>query len=180
MKNPLIFIVALLATLLLTACASGRIPGVYRIDIQQGNILTPDRVRQLSPGMEKRQVRFLLGTPLIVDAFDPDRWNYLYSLKPARGKQTQQTVSLYFDNDRLVRVAGDVGAMESDQELTATSQKVVTVPDQYRDRGVFGLVARLLGMDGRGSQARSSPDPLPEGRRTEAIDEFEEELPSHW
>src|SRR5688572_9091823 len=69
---------ALLAALLaLGAC-------VYRINIQQGNFLDPKALEQLQAGMTRSQVRFLLGTPMVADAFDPDRWDYVYYFKRGR------------------------------------------------------------------------------------------------
>ncbi|RKZ36171.1 MAG: outer membrane protein assembly factor BamE, partial [Gammaproteobacteria bacterium] len=83
-----------LASLLLAACAQQTIPGVYRIDIQQGNVVTQDMLDRLETGMEKRKVRYLLGTPLIIDTFNSGRWDYLYSFQPGGGKRVQRRISL--------------------------------------------------------------------------------------
>lgn len=74
-KLPAIFVVLL--PLLLGAC----FPGVYKLDIPQGNILEKEKVDQLKVGMNKRQVRYLLGTPLVIDSFEQDRWDYYYSYR---------------------------------------------------------------------------------------------------
>lgn len=167
----------ILATVLLAACTSTRLPGVHRIDIQQGNILTQEMVRQLSPGMEKRQVRLLLGTPLVVNPFDPNRWDYLYTLQEGNGKQTRQTLSVYFKGDKLVRVAGDIRALEENKELATASQSVVTVPDQHRDRGVFGWVAKVLGMDEADSRPRDD-EPMPSVKGAAAAEDSNRRGPS--
>ena len=60
-------------------------PGVYKIAIPQGNIITQDMVDQLRPGMSKRQVIFVMGTPLVRDPFFQDRWDYVYSFQPGGG-----------------------------------------------------------------------------------------------
>lgn len=177
MKKPPVIIIYVLTTMLLAACGATRIPGVHRIDIQQGNILTPDAVRQLSPGMERRQVRLLLGTPLVVDPFEPNRWIYLYLLQEANGTQTRQTLSVYFKDDKLARVAGDIRAIEENKELAAGSQRVVSVPDQRRDRGLFGLVARVLGMAEPDSPSRDD-EPLPRVRGAAAIEDPNSRLPT--
>lgn len=92
----------------LLALAGCTIPGVYKIDIQQGNVVTQDMIDQLRPGMTRRQVRFVMGSPLITDTFHPNRWDYLYSIKPGGGQRLQERVSLVFDqNDLLVGLAGD-------------------------------------------------------------------------
>lgn len=66
----------------LLALAGCSFPGVYKIDIQQGNVVTQDMIDQLRPGMTRRQVRFIMGNPLIQDTFNTNRWDYLYSLQP--------------------------------------------------------------------------------------------------
>jgi len=100
----------LVAVTLLGGC-SFKMPnlGVYKIDIPQGNIVTQEMVDKLQPGMNKRQVRFVMGSPLILDTFEPERWDYLRSMEEGRKKKrTQQRISLYFENDLLVRMEGDL------------------------------------------------------------------------
>ena len=97
-----------LASLLLTACGAPKVPGVYRMDIQQGNVVTQDMLDRLETGMEKRKVRYLLGTPLIVDTFNNDRWDYLYSFQPGGGKRVQRRISLFFAQEKLARIEGDI------------------------------------------------------------------------
>jgi len=84
------------------------LPGVYKIDIQQGNVVTQDMIDQLRPGMTRQQVRFIMGTPLIQDTFHPNRWDYLYSLQAAGGQRKQERVSLVFNgNNQLSGLSGD-------------------------------------------------------------------------
>lgn len=92
----------------------------YKIDIQQGNVLTQDMVAQLKPGQTRDQVRFILGSPLISDIFHKDRWDYVYHFRDGRsGKTESRRFSVFFDdNDRLLRVAGDI-APASIAELAA-------------------------------------------------------------
>jgi outer membrane protein assembly factor BamE len=80
----------------------------YRIDIQQGNFLSQEMVSQLKKGMTKDQVRFVLGTPLVADIFHADRWDYVFYRELGSGKKEQRNISVFFEQDRLVRVAGDV------------------------------------------------------------------------
>ncbi len=83
-------------------------PGVHKIDIQQGNVITQDMVDQLRPGMTTRQVRFIMGTPLITDTFHSNRWDYLYSIQTGGGIRQQERISLIFDdNQELLGLAGD-------------------------------------------------------------------------
>ena len=59
-------------------------PGVYRINVEQGNVVTEEMVDQLRPGLNRRQVRYIMGTPLIEDSFHEDRWDYRYTLRNTR------------------------------------------------------------------------------------------------
>ena len=59
-------------------------PYTYKIDVQQGNVLTQDMVAQLKPGQTREQVRFILGTPLLADIFHQQRWDYVYSYRNGR------------------------------------------------------------------------------------------------
>ncbi|MDP2030246.1 MAG: outer membrane protein assembly factor BamE [Thiobacillus sp.] len=84
--------------------------GPHRIDVQQGNALDPESVARLKPGLNRSQVRFLLGTPLVVDPFRNDRWDYVYILYHAGTLVEQKRISLFFDGDTLTRIEGDVPA----------------------------------------------------------------------
>jgi len=100
----------LLTSLVLTAMIAlgGCFPGVYKIDIQQGNVVTQDMIDELRPGMSKAQVRYIMGNPLITDTFHARRWDYLYSLQTGGGEKSQKRMSLYFnENDQLIAVSGD-------------------------------------------------------------------------
>lgn len=77
---------------------------VYRMTVQQGNFLDPKQVSQLQVGMTRSQVRFLLGTPMLPDAFDRDRWDYLYYEKIGRLKKPdQRRLTVFFDADKVQR-----------------------------------------------------------------------------
>ena len=90
-----------------TACTAVGFPGVYRIDVEQGNIVTEEMVDQLQPGMSKRQVRFILGTPLVEDSFNRDRWDYLYNKRNGLEILAEQKTTIVFDGDALVDITGD-------------------------------------------------------------------------
>ncbi len=103
-------LVLISAVLCLSACGSGSssiFPGVYRIDIPQGNIITQEMVDQLRPGLTKRQVNFIMGTPLLRDTFDQDRWDYVYSYQPGGGERAQERVTVWFENGELTHFTGD-------------------------------------------------------------------------
>ena len=85
------------AVLLLSACT------MHRIDIQQGNIITPEMIQELKVGMSREQVQFIMGTPLIVDAFDNDRWIYLYSMKSGKKPLERRHVIVEFTDNKVAR-----------------------------------------------------------------------------
>jgi outer membrane protein assembly factor BamE len=86
------------------------LPGItpHKIDIQQGNYVTQDMVAKLKPGMSKSQVRFALGTPLIVDPFHSDRWDYIYVLQKGGRVAEQRRIVVVFQDDKLARIDGDI------------------------------------------------------------------------
>ncbi len=93
---------AIAAALLLASAVSGC---VYRMDIQQGNLLDAEQVDQVAVGMTRSQVRFLLGTPMVIDSFDADRWDYVYSLRRGHEREvTKRHLVVWFDGDTVTRV----------------------------------------------------------------------------
>jgi len=95
------------AALCLSACGFLGFPGVYRIDVEQGNIVTQELADQLKPGMSRRQVRFILGTPLVQDTFNQDRWDYPYVKRNGDEVLSSSRLTVQFSGDALVRVSGD-------------------------------------------------------------------------
>ena len=112
----------------------------YRIDVQQGNLVTPKEVATLKRGMTKREVRYLLGTPLVVDPFHTDRWDYFYSLRKGRSNDIKRRrVTLLFDGEQLTRIEGDVVA-GLDASLTASEETggtVVTDPPEQKKKSLL-------------------------------------------
>lgn len=128
--KPLFLAIALI---LLAGCQYLKFPGVYKMNIQQGNIITQDMVNQLEPGMTKRQVRYVMGNPLIQDTFNPDRWDYFYSLTDARQNFTKERMTIYFENDQLVGFNGDYLPGNSQQAPKKGSPKLLPVPNASND-----------------------------------------------
>lgn len=82
---------------------------VYKIDIQQGNVVTQEVLDQLELHMPAKKVRFLLGSPTLIDVFHSKRWDYTYSFQSGWKSREQRHLTLFFDKEeRLVRVEGDV------------------------------------------------------------------------
>jgi outer membrane protein assembly factor BamE len=117
----------LLILLLITGCSS--IPSVlYKLDVQQGNIITQEMVDKLNPGMSKSQVRFVLGTALIDDIFHKNRWDYVYRLVQHGNLVEEYKLTVFFEGDKLVRTAGDFS-----DSLASISPKYIGL-DKYPAR----------------------------------------------
>jgi len=102
----------------------------YRIDVRQGNYVSQDMVARLKPGMTRDQVRFVLGTPLVADIFHADRWDYVYRFQPGRGEPQLRRFVVFFEDNKLARVGGDVIAAtpESASETPVPAARVIEVP----------------------------------------------------
>ena len=99
----------IISTTLISGCGSS-MPTIkpFKMDIQQGNVVTSKMLLQLKPGMTKSQVRFIMGTPLVVDSFHKDRWDYFYQMRQAGKIVEQRRVILDFEKELLTKVRGDV------------------------------------------------------------------------
>ncbi|MBT3011452.1 MAG: outer membrane protein assembly factor BamE [Candidatus Thiodiazotropha sp. (ex Lucina aurantia)] len=144
MKKILIIIFSLLP--MLTGCSSWEeFSLVHSPDIEQGNIITPEMVALLEPGMSKRQVRYALGTPMLIDVFHQQRWDYLFTVKRRNEPMEIKHYSLYFEGDRLSRFGGDIEpASDSDSNLEK-KELLVNVPDYDGDLGILERLWHSLG-----------------------------------
>jgi outer membrane protein assembly factor BamE len=154
LRGPLLSLIPLLA---LAACTNApKMPDVplllapYRIDVQQGNVVTQDMVSQLKPGMSREQVKFVLGTPLVADMFHANRWDYIYRLARGTGGVEERKLTVYFDKDVLDHVAGDVvpkpgeaaGAKKDSDVKTADAQGDKPAEEK---KGFFARLRERLG-----------------------------------
>src|SRR5690606_4097094 len=135
----------ILFALLCVSCSSA-LPSLkpYRMDIQQGNVVTSKMMLQLRPGMTKSQVRFIMGTPLIQDSFHSNRWDYFYQMRHEGKIIEQRRVILEFEEDALVRVRGDVipaGTGQQDLATPATTPESLSKAAPGKDDG--SLMDRL-------------------------------------
>ena len=118
----------ILLALLCASCGTA-LPTIkpYKLDVQQGNVVTSKMLLQLRPGMTKSQVRFIMGTPLIQDSFHGNRWDYVYLMREAGKIKEQRRVILDFENELLKTVRGDVIAAGSDlSKATETDAPIGT------------------------------------------------------
>lgn len=100
----------LITAIFLTGLLGGLLSGcgvVYKQDVQQGNVLDQDMIDQLRPGMSKRQVSLVMGSPAISSPFHHDRWDYVYTFQHRGGDIAIKTMTLVFEDEQLVRIEGD-------------------------------------------------------------------------
>ena len=83
-------------------------PRVHKVAVQQGNILNQSMIDKLKPGMTRTQVAYVMGRPVMINTFDPDRWDYVFTIE-VPGQFTESTrMSLFFENDVLTHFSGDM------------------------------------------------------------------------
>ena len=97
---------------------------VYRINIQQGNFLNQGAVDTVKEGMTRSQVRYLLGTPMVADSFNKERWDYIYYLKKGRTRHVDsRRVTVYFDGDKVARLDKPSDELAAQQDASAAKIK---------------------------------------------------------
>jgi outer membrane protein assembly factor BamE len=150
MKSSVVYSLSLTAFLFLAACSTDKIPGVYRIDIQQGNNVDQEMINKLQPGMTKNQVAYVMGTPLLVDTFHPNRWDYIYSYQPGGEEREQRRITLYFDDEeKLTHIEGNTRTVaRADLPQAERQEKNVVVPLSEQKTGLFDGLLDLIGLGG--------------------------------
>jgi outer membrane protein assembly factor BamE len=134
--KKLLIIMTCIASLSITACSKYHL--VHKIDVQQGNVITQDEVNQLEPGMNRRQVQYIMGSPMIADVFHQDRWDYVYLFEPGYGDTIEERVTLFFENDELSRVSGTLHPQAADAAEPRPQQVTLVVPPEERiEPGIF-------------------------------------------
>ncbi len=81
---------------------------IHKMDIEQGNVITPELVSKLHTGMTEEQVKNIMGTPMLLNTFNDNRIDYVYTFKPAHGKLTEKNITLIFRNHRLQQIGGNM------------------------------------------------------------------------
>lgn len=158
--RQLLIIVFLTLVASVSACTGEHIPFVYKVDVLQGNIVTQEMVNQLEPGMNKARVQFIMGSPMLVDVFHQDRWDYIYLRRPGRGEPEQRRVTLYFEDDQLVRIAGDIKVAGSGPRARSVRRvSNVEVPQDQDEGFVKGIMDRVgIGDDDKeGEKKEATP-----------------------
>jgi outer membrane protein assembly factor BamE len=110
----------LLSFIFISACS---IPKVYKLTVQQGNIVTQDMLDELKVGMTKRQVAYVMGTPLIRSPYQQERWDYLYTLERRDKVVKDYQVTVFFQNDIYTHFEGEVPQEEKPEKQQEVLQE---------------------------------------------------------
>jgi outer membrane protein assembly factor BamE len=118
---------ALLVSIPLAGCGL-----VYKVDVQQGNLFDKTTVDALKPGMTKRQVLLVMGSPSVVSPFDQDLWHYVSTIRRGRNVMDHKDLTLYFKDDLLVRMDGDYFPEDPVELIHDASKYKRQYPDDKR------------------------------------------------
>ena len=140
------FILIFISLCLLCACSRSydggfNAPLLHKIDIQQGNVVDQKMLDQLKPGMDKKQVKFIMGTPVLIDPFHNERWEYIYSFQEGGTVREQRHITLHFENDKLAYISGDIeiSNIPRQEYKTITEENAIIVPiSDKEEKGFFG------------------------------------------
>jgi len=122
--------------------ALDKAPLIYRPPILQGNVVTQEQVNQLQPGMSRRQVRFVLGSPTLQDVFHDSRWDYPYTSGIGSRPDEISRLSVFFEGDQLTRITGDLHPQPESEREPTIKPTIVNVPDW--DAGPRSIVDHVV------------------------------------
>ncbi|MFQ6403923.1 outer membrane protein assembly factor BamE [Methylophilus sp. 'Pure River'] len=186
MRNSILFVLAVAS---LESGCGAKLPSLkpFKMEVQQGNVVTSKMLLQLRPGMTRSQVRYIMGTPLIVDSFRDNRWDYFYELRKQGAIVEKRRVILDFDKDSLVSVRGDVIPSAENPDVKTIAElpqkKVEAEKEQgWTDKLKFwkaeeGAAAEATATDVAKVQAAASSVPAVQATAEKAV--TEEEIVPH-
>ncbi|MFT5395544.1 MAG: outer membrane protein assembly factor BamE [Gammaproteobacteria bacterium] len=142
-------VILFISLIFLSACTKSfdggyEVPLLYKVDIQQGNVIEQEMLDRLKPGMDQNQVKFIMGTPVLIDPFHNNRWEYIFSYQKGGGVREQRHLTLHFDEDeeKLTHITGDITAADGSRDVNKIIEAdAVVVPKSNKEKGFFG---RLL------------------------------------
>ncbi|RLA24473.1 MAG: outer membrane protein assembly factor BamE [Gammaproteobacteria bacterium] len=142
-------LVTLLTTLaFLSACSTLAVdvPLVYKIDIDQGNVINKEMINQLRPNMTKRQVIYVLGSPLMIDPFVNNRWDYIYSVQLGGEDRLQDNIALFFAGDHLIHVEGNL-TPDLNPPPPLPTEMTIEAPKRDLKRTLYEMIVDLFTFD---------------------------------
>jgi outer membrane protein assembly factor BamE len=164
--SKLFHFLSVLAGLSAVSCSPilNNLPGVYTINVQQGNMIDQSMVDQLRPNMTKRQVLYIMGSPMLKDIFHQDRWDYIYSNQPGGEPRQQKKITLIFDGDNIVGIQGDFRP-SSLPVVKESEETTVEVPKREVEKTLWEMLTGLFGFDDT-----DTPEKAPEPEKDNTAD----------
>ena len=159
-----------------TGCSSRdggfKLPGIYRPDILQGNVIEQEMIDKLKPGMDKNQVHFIMGTPALIDPFHPERWEYIYTFAKGGANRQQLHITIFFKDGKLAYLDGDVvSTIKKPTEIVNRKSKTVDVPQDTNKKGFFSKILNILPFVGEHAtaQTETTQSPIAEDKEPDVI-----------
>lgn len=120
---------------LLVGCSlpKPRLPRLYKITVQQGNVITQEMVDQLKPGMTRSQVAFIMGEPILRNTFNENRWDYIYTVVLPGYFNQEIRMNLFFEDDVLAYFTGDFAPTTTEQDTEVTQEVGDPEPTENTD-----------------------------------------------
>lgn len=159
MYKQILFLSFLNLSLISCSTAVEYLPYVYKIDVNQGNVVDQAMIDQLRPNMTKRQVLYIMGSPMLVDFFHQNRWDYVYSTRKGGDELQQKTVSIFFENDQLKNIQGDFrpSALPVSKPNTDT---MVEVPKRNLEKTLWETVTGWFDYDDSHNEVKKEVEPV--------------------
>ena len=135
----------MLSSFTFSGCSSilNNLPGVYSLDVQQGNIINQEMIDQLRPKMTKRQVLYIMGSSMLIDVFHQKRWDYIYSEQPGGEQRKQKRLALFFDGDELIGVQGDFRPSTL-PVIRESNETTIDVPARKLDKTLWEKITGMF------------------------------------
>lgn len=159
MQKKILFLSLFCIPLMSCSVAVDYLPYVYKIDVNQGNVIDQAMIDQLRPNMTKRQVLYIMGSPMLVDFFHQNRWDYVYSTRKGNNDAEQKMLSIFFENDQIRGIQGDLKPSSVPVPKPSTD-KVVDVPKRDLDKTLWETMSSWLGYDGSHYDVKKEVDPI--------------------
>lgn len=131
----------------------------FRLDVQQGNVITQEMLAQLQPGMDKKKVTLIMGAPVIKDTFHSNRWDYVYTFTKGRKQTRSRHVTLIFEDDKLAQVTGGVVAATGPIQVDMRKDAQFEVPPPPKPNMLYRAIEAVPFIGDKPRKAKVEKDP---------------------
>ena len=130
----------------------GKVFKPYRPDMVQGNFISKEQLERLKVGMDREEVKVILGTPLLTSVMHTNRWDYVFAFKRGDTQLVEQRqVTLFFEKEALAKIQAD--DLPTEYELIAEIDGIKGARPQRKP------VARDLDSKNTGPKVETVPNP---------------------